>query len=161
MAGRVELLRRFAAAVGLGSALTGCYSLRPVGGVEPKPGSKLAFEVNDAGRVALGGSMGPEIAQVEGMLVTKDSEGYLLAVSNVRLLRGGQQIWSGEQVKLNSQYLGTAYERRFSLARSIGLGVAGIGGFAVLLATRSLLGIGTDANPGPREPPITERLGRP
>lgn len=161
MAGRVELLRRFAALSVLGSALTGCYTLRPVGGVEPKPGTKLAFEVNDAGRVALGGSMGPEIAQVEGLLVEKDNEGYLLAISNVRLLRGGEQIWSGEKVKLNNQYLGTAYERRFSLARSIGLGVVGIGGFAAILATRSLLGLGADPNPGPTEPPITERLGRP
>lgn len=161
MAGRVELLRRFAALAVLGGALTGCYSLRPVGGVEPKPGTKLAFEVNDAGRVALGGSMGPEIAQVEGRLVEKDNEGYLLAISNVRLLRGGEQIWSGEQVKLNNQYLGTAYERRFSVARSVGLGLVTIGGFAAILATRSLLGLGTEEKPGPPGPPITERLGRP
>lgn len=153
-------MRRLAALAVLGFSLTGCYTLRPVGGVEPKPGTKLAFEVNDAGRVALGVSMGPEIAQVEGRLVEKDNQGYLLAISNVRLLRGGEQAWSGEKVRLNNQYLGTAFERRLSLVRSIGLGVVGIGGFVAILASQSLLGIGTDDTPG-TDPPITERLGRP
>lgn len=158
MAGRAAPPRRFAAAVVLG--LLGCYTLKPMGGVEPKAGTKLAFEVNDAGRVALGGTMGPEIAQVEGLLVEKDSEGYLLAVSNVRLLRGGEQVWNGEKVRLDAKYLGTAYERRFSLARSIGLGVVGIGGFSAILATTSLLGIGQDGNTPP-DTTVNQRLGRP
>ncbi len=152
-------MRKFAIAV-LGSVLMGCYTLKPIGGVEPKPGAKLAFEVNDAGRLALGGTMGPEIAQVEGLLVEKDSEGYLLAVSNVRLLRGGEQVWSGEKVRLNNQYLGPAYERRFSLGRSIGLGVVGIGGFSAILASTSLLGLGQDKNTPP-DTTVTQRLGRP
>lgn len=144
----------------LGLVLMGCYTLQPIGGVEPKPGAKLAFEVNDAGRVALGGSMGPEIAQVEGILVEKDNEGYLLAVSNVRLLRGGEQVWSGEKVRLNNQYLGPAYARKFSMGRSIGLGVVTIGGFGAILATTSLLGIGQDDGGGPIDS-IPARLGRP
>jgi hypothetical protein len=151
--------RLFVLAV-LGSALLGCYTLKPIGGVEPKPGARLAFEVNDAGRAALGGTMGPEIAQVEGLLLEKDNEGYLLAVSNVRLLRGGEQVWSGEKVRLNNQYLGTAYGRRFSLGRSIGLGVVGIGGFTAILVSTSLLGLGQDDNGGQTDT-IPQRLGRP
>ncbi len=159
MAGSDSKARRTAALAALG-VLMGCYTLKPVGEVEPKPGAKLAFEVNDAGRVALGGTMGPEIAQVEGLLIEKDSQGYLLAVSNVRLLRGGEQIWSGEKVRLNNQYLGPAYERRFSLGRSVGLGVIGIGGVAAIVASASLLGVGTDKNPGQQDT-IPARLGRP
>jgi hypothetical protein len=104
--------------------------------------------------------MGPEIAQVEGILVEKDNEGYLLAVSNVRLLRGGEQVWSGEKVRLNNQYLGPAYARKFSMGRSIGLGVVTIGGFGAILATTSLLGIGQDDGGGPIDS-IPARLGRP
>jgi hypothetical protein len=37
--------------------------------VTPAVGEKVAFDVNDAGRVALGGSLGPEIAQIEGRVV--------------------------------------------------------------------------------------------
>lgn len=160
MAGSGFPSRRTVGAVLLGLALMGCYTLQPMGGVEPKPGAKLAFDVNDAGRVALGGSMGPEIAQVEGTLLEKDGEGYLIAVSNVRLLRGGEQVWTGEKVRLNNQYLGSAYERRFSLGRSIGLGVVGIGGFGAILATTSLLGTGTDKPGGPVDT-LSQRLGRP
>ena len=138
----------------------GCYTLKPISGVDPKPGEKLALDVNDAGRVALGGSMGPEIAQVEGLVVEKDAEGYLMSVSNVRLLRGGEQVWSGERVRINNQYVGTTYSRRFSLGRSIGLGVVGIGGFAAILVSTSLLGIGQDDGPGGTDT-LPQRLGRP
>ena len=129
--------------------LTGCYTLWPTAGVTPEVGSRVAFDVTDAGRIALGGSMGPEIAQVEGQLVEKDSAGYLVAVSGIRLLRGGEQTWSGEQVHLNQEFVGRAYGRRFSAARSVGLGVVVIGGFAGFLATRSLLGLGQE---GGRQP---------
>ena len=147
----------------LGVLLTGCSSLRPVRGAVPEVGSKVAFDVNDAGRLALGGSMGPEISQVEGQLIEKDSTGYLLSVSSVRLLRGGEQVWSGEQVRLKSEYLGNVYERRFSLGRSLILGAATFGGFGAFLATRSLLGSGTSDSSCPNPPcdTIITRLGRP
>lgn len=143
----------------LGVLLAGCYSLQPARGT-PEVGTKVAFDVNDAGRVALGGSLGPEVSQVEGQLVRKDSTGYLLAISNIRLLRGGEQVWSGEQVQVNSGYVGNAYERRFSLGRSIGFGVVGVGGFAAFLAGRSLLSSGTSDDTPPIDT-MTTRLGRP
>lgn len=150
--------------VSLGLLSAGCYSMRPLGGAEPQVGTKVAFDVSDAGRVALGGSMGPEIAQLEGQVIQKDSGGFLLAVSTTRLLRGGEQLWSGEQVRIKSEYLGPAYERRFSMGRSIALGVVGIGGFGAFMLTRGLIGLGTDDG----GPPCTgdgcvgeARLGRP
>jgi hypothetical protein len=53
-----------ARAIGLAVAvasLVGCYTLQPTGGPVPEVGSRVAFDVNDAGRAALGGTMGPEI----------------------------------------------------------------------------------------------------
>lgn len=156
----MERLAGAVATVALGVAVAGCYSLRPVVGVSPQVGTRVAFDVNDAGRLALGGSMGPEIAQVEGQLVEKDSAGYLLAVSAVRLLRGGEQVWSGESVRLKSEHLGPAYQRRFSPARTILAGVVSIGGFAAFLVTRSLLGSGSEGPGGPGDS-VDTRLGRP
>ena len=147
-----------------GMLAQGCYTLQPVRGVEPQAGTRVAFDVNDVGRNALGGTMGPEIAQVEGRLVEKEDGSYLVSVLTVRLLRGGEQIWSGEQVRLKSEYLGPAYERRFSMGRSVALGVAGAGGIGVFFLTRSLLGGGTQNNGGqqcdtdPCNP--TTRIGR-
>ena len=143
-----------------GALVAGCYTLQPVPGVDPRVGQRLAFDLNDAGRVALSGTMGPEIAQVEGQLVDKDDGGYLLAVSMVRLLRGGEQAWSGEPVRIKSEYVGPAYERRFSTGRSIGLGLVAVGGFTGFMLSRSLLGIGT-SDKGPPGDTVVTRWIRP
>lgn len=119
--------------------LSGCYSLQPVrGGAGPEPGKIVAFDVTDVGRVALGGSMGPEIGQVEGRLIQKDNGEYLLGVTSVSLLRGGVQTWSGEQVHLKPEYVGNVYERRFDVGHSVALAAVGVGAVAFIV-TRNLL----------------------
>jgi hypothetical protein len=155
LAGRCSIV--FAAGV----LLAGCYSLQPAGGTAPEVGTKVALDVNDVGRVGLGGALGPEVAQVEGRLLERDSAGYLLAISNIRLLQGGEQVWTGEQVRIRQEFVGNTYVRRFSLGRSIGFGAAGIGGFAAFLATRSLLGSGNQGDDGPPGDSVDVRLGRP
>ena len=125
----------------LGVSLAGCYTLQPARGVTPAVGETVAFDVNDAGRVALGGSLGPEIAQIEGRVVERNSGEYVLAVSNVKLLRGGEQVWTGEQVRIKSDYVTSTYERRFSRGRTAAISLAGIGLGAYLL-TRSIKGGG-------------------
>jgi hypothetical protein len=121
--------------------LVGCYSLRPTGGAAPAIGEKIAFDVNDNGRAALSGSMGPEIGQIEGRLLQKDSAQYLIAVSAVRMLRGGEQVWSGEPVRIKSEFVTTAYTRHFASGRTVMLGALGAGAVAFIV-TRSLTGGG-------------------
>jgi hypothetical protein len=122
--------------------LAGCYTMEPVQGPTPAVGTEIAFDINDAGRVALGGSMGPEIAQIEGRLVEKGSADYLIAVTAVHMLRGGEQVWSKEPVRIKSEYVSSVYEKKFSAVKSIALGAAGVGVVAAL-AGRSLIGGGT------------------
>lgn len=157
----MAVARRFSIVVATGALLAGCYSLQSARGATPEVGTKVAFDVNDAGRVGLGGALGPEVAQIEGRLVERDSAGYLLAISNVRLLQGGEQVWTGEQVRIRQDFVGNTYIRRFSMARSIGFGAAGIGGFAAFLATRSLLGSGGRGDDPPPDDSVNTRLGRP
>ena len=126
----------------LGVALAGCYTLQPARGVTPSVGDAVAFDVNDAGRVALGGSLGPEIATIEGRVIERNTGEYLLAVSNIKLLRGGEQVWSGEQVRIKSDYVTSTYERRFSRGRTVAIGLAGLG-LGAYLVTRSIKGGGT------------------
>jgi hypothetical protein len=151
---------RIAGVLILGAVLAGCYALSPLKGAEPQVGKKVAFDVNDTGRVALGGTMGPQIAQVEGQLLEKDSTGYLLAVSQIRTIQGGQQVWSGEQVRVNSRFVGSAYERKFSLGRTIGLGAVGAGGVALFVAGFSWATGGADPIQPPSDTGNTKR-GRP
>jgi hypothetical protein len=128
------------AAVGV-LGLVGCYTLRPTGGAAPAIGEKVAFDVNDNGRAALSGSMGPEIGQIEGRLLQKDSAQYLIAVSAVRMLRGGEQVWSGEPVRIKPEFVTTAYTRHFASGRTAMLSALGAGAVAFIV-TRSLTGGG-------------------
>lgn len=131
--------------------LTGCYTLEPASGIAPEPGNRVALNINDVGRVALGGLIGPELAQIEGRLMGKENDEYHLAVSKVLFLRGGEQVWSGERIRVRSEYVGSVYERRYSTGRSVALGVASIGGLTAVILGRDLLGLGTGGDG--REPP--------
>lgn len=138
--------------IGLASVplfLGGCYALQPSRNATPEIGMRMALDVNDAGRVALGGSMGPEISQIEGQLLQKDAAEYLVAVSGVKLLRGGEQPWSGEKVRIKSEYVSSIYERRLSVGRTAALGAVGVGVIAFFV-TRSLR---TDAQSGDQPTP--------
>jgi hypothetical protein len=102
--------------------------------------------------------MGPEIAQVEGRLVTNEDTGYVVAVSAIRLLRGGEQVWRGEHVRLRRSHVGTAYVRRFATGRSVAVGTTVVGGFAAFLITRALRGEGDER--GGRSPGDTAQTQR-
>ncbi|MEP6621618.1 MAG: hypothetical protein ABJE47_19985 [bacterium] len=131
----------------LGVMGTGCYTLQPTHGDVPAPGNEIAFDVNDVGRVALGGAMGPEIAQIEGRLVSKEGGDYLVAVTAIHLLRGGEQAWTGEQVRIKPEYVGSSYQRQFSKGRTIVISAVAAAAF-VYLATRALVGSGSE-DPAP------------
>jgi len=143
---------RFIGVAAIGALLAGCFTLLPARGVTPELGSQIAFDVNDAGRVALGPTMGPEIAQIEGRIIEKTSEDYLVAVTTVRLLRGGQQVWSGEKVRLRAEYLGSMYERKFSRGRTVAATAITVGSFATLLGIAAVAGILTDNSGGDGKP---------
>jgi hypothetical protein len=131
--------------------LAGCYAYEPAR-TTPNPGVQLAWEINDAGRVALGGAMGPEISRVEGRLIQKDNTEYVVAVSSVQLLRGGEQTWRGEQVRIKQDYVSAMYERKLSKGRSIAAAAITAGVVALVATKSSLLGLGgLDPLPGPSD----------
>lgn len=116
----------------IGVLSAGCYTLEPAGGVTPEVGTGVAFDINDAGRVALGGSMGPEIDQIEGRLLSKDGTDYLIGVTAVHLLKGGTQVWHGESVRISPSYVNTMYLRRFSAGKTIAISAVGVAAVAAL-----------------------------
>lgn len=135
----------------IGALLSGCYTLQPAGGIAPEIGDELAFEINDVGRVGLGPAMGPEIAQVQGRLISRENAEYLVGVTSIRTLRGSDQVWTGEQVRIKSEYVGSTYQRHFSRGRTITLGAVGVAAFAFIV-TRSLIGSGQETDPGNAPP---------
>jgi hypothetical protein len=132
--------RRVAIAVA-GTLLTGCYTLQPVASSKPLLGTQIAVDVNDAGRAVLGGTMGPEIGQVEGRLVQLDTAGYLLSVSVVHFLRGGEQSWTGERVRIKSEFVSTVREKKFSRSRTALISAVALGGVAAFVS-QTIIGAG-------------------
>ena len=119
--------------------MVGCYTLRPAMGTQPLLGSQIALDINDAGRAALGGSLGPEVSQIEGRLSQHDSSEYVVAVSMIHLLRGGEQVWSGEKVRVKAEHVSSVYERELSKSRSAVMGALGAGAL-VYMVTRAIVG---------------------
>jgi hypothetical protein len=126
--------------------LTGCYTLQPVRGT-PELGTRVAFDVNDAGRVALGGSIGPEISQIEGRLIQRDNGEYLLGVTSVSMLRGGVQSWKGEQVRIKPEYVGNVYTRQLDKTRTVLLSTMIVAGTALVIGSATNLLGSSDDNP--------------
>ena len=105
--------------------LVGCYALQPTRGTVPQPGTVIGLDINDAGRVALGGSMGPEISQVEGRLLQADNTEYVVGVTALHLLQGGEQVWHGEQVHVKKEYCHVSVPAALFAGRSAGAGSGG------------------------------------
>ena len=145
----------------LGLLLVGCYTLEPTGGVAPDPGLGVALDINDQGRVGLGPLIGPEIQQIEGRMVSKDSAEYEVAVTTIRLLRGGEQVWRGEKVRIKSSYVSTVYERRFSKTRTVLASAAALGVVAALFGQKILGGGPPTLDPIIPDTANTVRIPRP
>lgn len=133
----MKTLRLIATVAGIGLLTTSCYSLQPTSVAVPEPGTRIAFAINDVGRVALGGSMGPELRRVEGSFQAREGEDYLVNVTGVELLQGGYQTWAGESVRINSSYVSAVYEKTFSKSKTA-MAVGGIAVAAVLLSSQGV-----------------------
>jgi hypothetical protein len=142
-----------------GASLAGCYALQPTGGPVPVVGTEVAFDLNDAGRVALGSAIGPEVAQIEGRLVDKQTNGDMtLAVTAVHTLQGFNQVWAGERVQVRPEYVSTVYEKKFSKGRPVVASAVAGGGFAAII-TRSLIGsVNPEDGPAPGDTGHTVRI---
>ena len=71
-----------------------------------------------------------------------DTSEYVLHVTGLHFLRGGEQAWSGELVHVKTDFVGSRYERHFSPVRSALLGAVAVGAVA-LVVTKGLGGLGT------------------
>lgn len=135
-------LGRLLVGIALIEVLAGCYELQLATGAGPQPGALMAMEVNDVGRLALGGQMGPEIFQIEGMLLSTQGDEYEVAVRSVKLIRGGDQVWNSERVRINKAYISQTYERKFSKGRTVAMSAVFVVSAYVVIRKLELFGLG-------------------
>ncbi len=126
----------------LATASTGCYALQPVASATAvAENSAVAFDITDAGRVALTGPVGPSVTQVQGRLVRRSADEYVVAASEVHFIGGGTQVWTGEPIVLRADHIARAYSRQFSKSRTLIASALGVGA-AVVIATQGVIGGG-------------------
>jgi hypothetical protein len=137
---------------------TGCYTLTPVVNTSLPAGTQVGLRITDAGRVALGGSMGPEIDVVEGRLVQNSDTAYLLSVNGVRFLRGGEQRWNGERINIRKEHVSGVSEQRLSKVRTGALTAATVAVVAFVVG-KGIAGFGTrDEGKQPGDTAATVRI---
>jgi hypothetical protein len=76
--------------------------------------------------------MGPEVGQIQGRLVERDSARFVVAVSAVQYLRGNSQAWAGADVPLKSEDVSRYYQVTFDRPRTIAVTAAVLGATALM-----------------------------
>jgi len=124
------------------SAAQGCYKYVPLY-TSPSVGEVVAFQITDQGRVGLSDRFGPGLAQVEGMLTSKQDSVYIINVNSIAQINGTTSQWSGETVRLPQTYVGMMQSRRFDRARTTtfaSIATVAAGGTIAVLIAKGLFG---------------------
>ena len=112
-----SLVRRCVAVV-LMVSLAACYTQRPLAMTIPEPTTRIVATVTDSGVVAMSNAIGSGSTEVEGIVVSADTETWTLQVVRVNH-RGGQSVmWNREQVTFPRGALTNVTERTLDKKRS-------------------------------------------
>ena len=128
----------------------GCYTYAPRS-ADVTPGTRVALDINDVGRVALASGLGAGAERVEGSVVSQTDSALHLRVTSVRYRGGVATRWSGEPLEVQRAHVSETRERRFSRARSLALAAIVVGVIATLALSSDfdIFGIaGGDGDPG-------------
>ena len=115
-------------------ALPACYAYATPAR-DPDPGMRVALDINDAGRVALAGGVGPGAERVEGRLVSRSDSLLRLRVTGVRYREGTTARWNGEELAVRAEHVTSTRERRLSRGRTLAFAAAGAAAILVLALT--------------------------
>lgn len=111
-----------------GALLAGCYVYRPASTVVPDVGTRVAAQLTGTASDTLARFVGPGVTTVRGDIVDATDTDVVLAVTSVLDRSGRDQSWQGEHIRLGRAAVQAYQQRRFSLGRSLVLGIALVGG---------------------------------
>jgi hypothetical protein len=142
-------MKRFAIAAAVCLLSVGCYTYRPLEGVEasggPTAGTKLEARLTKAGSAALVSQLGADVQSVEGLVVAADSTAVTLAVEATETTRARNQ-WKGEHVTLPRESIASIGLRKLSVPRTALVG--GIAGGGIVAAAAILGGSSSASSSG-------------
>lgn len=151
-AGRRGTMRRSVLAVVSTLGLGACYAYTPLY-TAPEPGTRVALDITDRGRVGLENNVGSEVAEVEGILTSASDSQLVLNVLEVRGLRGDRTVWAGESVQFRPEYVRSMRARHWSSSRTAALVTFLASSSIAFIATRGLFGSAGGAGPPGINPP--------
>ena len=140
--GRKTRVARASLCVFLSGMASGCYVYPPVV-TAPTQGTEVRLDLNDRGRVGLGGQIGPTATRVEGVVQASTDTAYALKVTSVTYLSGDVNRWTGESLTVPRDFVAATSEKKFSKSKSLLTAAGVVGGVVAFIATRGLLGGGT------------------
>jgi hypothetical protein len=108
---------------------------------EAAPKDRVAADISDVGRVALGGQMGTEVARIEGEVVQRSDSAVQVMVSEVRYLNGTSNKWEGQEVTLHPQDIKTLSQRTYSKQQSVLAAIVVGGLIALAIAAAAFTGL--------------------
>ena len=130
----------------------GCYSYRPLATPTPELGTSIAVTLTDSGSDELAHYLGPNVFAVRGRYLGDSDGGLLVSVSSVESKRGDELTWAGETVTLPTNDIASLQVRQFAKGRSALLLGMSVTGLVATTAAFSLIGGGTEPNPGGKRP---------
>lgn len=100
---------------------TACYVYVPSMGASPRTGQRTQLALTAEGTSELARFLGPQVAEVEGMLTAIDSSGALsMDVDVIKLRSGLKQPWNGEgSVLFPRPYVVQVRERQLQRRKSV------------------------------------------
>ena len=128
---------------------TACYAYTPVQ-TAPAPGSQLALEVTDEGRVALNDKIGPGVVRLEGTLAGVEGDELLVDASAARQIHGYISDLGGVRVRVPQRYVTRMDTRQLSRKRTLILGGVVVGAIAAFFLAKGFSGRSTppEGTPG-------------
>ncbi len=109
-----------------------CHTYRPMQEVVPASGREVAVELNDRGRVLVGGQLGESVLQVHGRIIASTDSAVTLSVARTVLLQGSTAVWTGETVTIPREGVRGFRVREYSRSRTVMLSVGIAVGLVIL-----------------------------
>jgi hypothetical protein len=96
----------------------GCYTYSAYPLDRPQPASVVEVQLNDRGRVAMEGNVGPEVRAIEGQVVQATDSTFILSVRRVTGIDGNTSRWAGEHVSFRTENVRLIREKKLSAGRT-------------------------------------------
>lgn len=139
--------RPVAIVVGVLHLCTACYSYVPVRST-PTPGTQVALEVTDEGRVALNDKIGPGVVRLEGTLAGVEGDEILVDANAAKQIQGYISELGGVRVRLPQRYVTRMDERQLSRKKTLLV----VGGIVAVVATFFATKLSGKSTPSGEEP---------